>query len=302
MIWRKSTLSLLVVLALLPFWNQNVSGAASQPARFGPIASIPPFQFSILAPEYSGCATGAPVPPVINTQFDQQVVELVNQQRLANSLPPLALVDSLYNAARYHAIDMSVDNYFYHETYDRVNGQLKVICDPFSRIEVYYGTNFTSMAENIASGFATPQDAVNAWMGSTGHRANILDADNWETGAGYALSASGEPYWVQDFGSRQNNYPMIINREAAATASTGVTLYIYGNWSQIRLRNDTGSWTGWQTFQNQMSWTLQDLPGERAVSAEMRSGNTTAATKDTIDYVGPLIIQNPIYLPLLIKK
>lgn len=40
-------------------------------------------------------------------------------------------------------------------------------------------------------------------MGSAGHRANILNPDFRELGAGLAYSASGRPYWVEEFGARR---------------------------------------------------------------------------------------------------
>ena len=70
------------------------------------------------APAYSGC--GGVTAPVSNAAYEQQVVEIVNAQRLANgSLPPYKRVDALDAAARYHAVDMAQDVYFKHDSYDR---------------------------------------------------------------------------------------------------------------------------------------------------------------------------------------
>lgn len=55
--------------------------------------------------------------------------------------------------------------------------------------------------ENIAYGYTTAGSVVNAWMGSTGHRANILDGRYTHIGVGY--SASGH-YWVQVFATYSN--------------------------------------------------------------------------------------------------
>ena len=50
--------------------------------------------------------------------------------------------------------------------------------------------------ENIAYGQRTPQAVVNAWMNSSGHRANILSASYTQIGVGYVASGN---YWTQMF-------------------------------------------------------------------------------------------------------
>ncbi len=119
------------------------------------------------------------------------------------------------------------------------------------------------MGENIAAGYSTPQEVMNGWMNSTGHRNNILSTNNWEIGVGYA-SVNGSDYgryWTQDFGERNGVYPLIINRDAASTDSRHVSLYIYGSFQQMRLKNDSGAWGDWQTFQNNVAWTISNGVG-----------------------------------------
>lgn len=228
------------------------------------------------APAFTGCG-GATAPPD-NPGYLQQVVDLVNQVRLENNLPPLKRVAELDNAAAYHATDMTQDNYFEHDTYDRVNGDLKYVCAWSSRIESYY-PGWSSLAENIAAGYTTPASVMNGWMNSSGHKDNILSANNWEIGAGY--SAAGD-YWVQDFGQRAGVYPLVINREAETTSSPLVSIYVYGTWKEIRLRNESGVWSTWQSFKNSFSWNLDNKAGLHTVSAEMRNGTQTASASDTI--------------------
>jgi uncharacterized protein YkwD len=50
-------------------------------------------------------------------------------------------------------------------------------------------------AENIARGQDTPEEVVQSWMDSPGHRENILDCSLRTLGIGHAGEA-----WVQDFG------------------------------------------------------------------------------------------------------
>jgi uncharacterized protein YkwD len=232
-------------------------------------------------PNFLGC--GGDVVAAVNDAWEQEVVELVNAFRVENMLPPLKRVQPLDNAARYHSADMAQDNYFAHDSYDRSGGELTKVCAWNGRIASYY-TNMYTGGENIAAGYPSPVAVVDGWKSSSGHRANMLNASFWEIGVGYYYQAASQygEYWTQDFGRRVGVYPLIINNEAATTNNRSVTVYIYGNWSEIRLRNDGGSWSRWQPFSNRMSWSLRNLAGERTVQAELRRGSTTATTADTI--------------------
>jgi uncharacterized protein YkwD len=222
---------------------------------------------------FSGCG-GELVEPT-NSAFEAQVVELVNQQRLAQRLPPLKLSTELAYAARYHAADMVQDRYFNHDSFDRSADGLLLACSWFERMQVYYP--LTQAAENIAAGYATPQDVVNGWLNSVGHRQNLLSA-NWETGVGYHQSR-----WVQDFSRRDGVFPVVINREAATTTTAEVTLYIYGDWAEMRLRNDGGEWSVWQAFTSEPTWQLNPSAGLRTVEVELRKGTAQTISSDTIE-------------------
>lgn len=80
-----------------PVWR---SSGTAQPGSATPDPDKP----EDLAPAYSGCG-GALAPPV-NADYEQQVVELVNQTRGDYGLAPLKRVDALDDAARYHATDL----------------------------------------------------------------------------------------------------------------------------------------------------------------------------------------------------
>ena len=54
--------------------------------------------------------------------------------------------------------------------------------------------------ENVAAGFNSPGDVMNAWMGSPDHKANILNPHYTDIGVGCAYSTSHTAYWTQDFG------------------------------------------------------------------------------------------------------
>jgi len=228
---------------------------------------------------FTGC--GGQFAAQINPAYEQAIVDLVNQERSNRSLPPLKRNSELDAAARYHAADLGQDDYFDHDTYDRSGSRLIYICDTWERIVTYY---FGARGENIAAGYATPEAAMNAWMNSSGHRANILSAGSWEIGVGF-FEGAGEysRYWVQDFGKQAGVFPLIINNDAATTDSRSVSLYIYGAWDQIRLRNDNEPWSTWMAFQNSLAWELPNTLGAHTVHAEMRTSTTSAASQDGIE-------------------
>lgn len=234
---------------------------------------IPHFATRLMAAAtYSGC--GGEWPETSNADFEARVVELTNQARATEGLPPLKHNANLSYAARYHAIDMEQDDYFEHDTHDRVDGQEVRVCSWAERLQSYYPIH--GAAENIAWGFLSPEAVVEGWLASAGHRRNIL-GNSWEVGAGYHGTL-----WVQDFSRSLETFPLIINREALVTQQTSVTVYIYGEWAEMRLRNDGGAWSDWQPFQTEFTWELAPSPGQRLVEAELRSGSTSTLSSDTI--------------------
>ena len=61
---------------------------------------------------------------------------------------------------------------------------------------------WTAAAENIGAGYATANAAVNGWMSSPGHCANIMSTTYVHVGVGYyyAPNSKYKHYWTQDFG------------------------------------------------------------------------------------------------------
>jgi hypothetical protein len=213
------------------------------------------------------------------------VIELVNRERRASGLPPLKQVASLTAAARWYAKDMLDDDYFGpgHDTYDRVSGRLVKSCGWSARIGAFY-TGASAIAENVGEGYASPDEVVAGWMGSPGHRANILSASYWETGVGYQAGPSEDAQrWVQDFGRRRGVYPVVIDGEAASTDRLAVSLFVYGRWTDVRIRNDDEAFSAWRPFTSTLAWSLADAVGPRTVGVEMRRGGIVVAASDTIE-------------------
>lgn len=79
-----------------------------------------------------------------------------------------------------------------------------------------YPAGWTRAAENVAYGYR-PADVVAAWMGSDGHRRNILDPSTTHIGIGIQWDSAGRPYYTQDFAS----YPWSSEAFGDVSASTG---------------------------------------------------------------------------------
>ena len=121
------------------------------------------------------------------TEFEREVIRLVNVERAKNGLKPLTENWELSRVARYKSQDMVDNRYFSHTS--------PTYGSPFQMIRAF-GLSFRTAGENIAYGQRTPQAVVNAWMNSSGHRANILNASYTQIGVGYVTSGN---YWTQMF-------------------------------------------------------------------------------------------------------
>jgi uncharacterized YkwD family protein/spore coat assembly protein SafA len=122
--------------------------------------------------------------------IENQVVQLTNQQRARYGLPPLAHDWQLSRVARYKSADMRDKHYFSHTS--------PTYGSPFTMMK-NFGISYHTAAENIAAGQRTPQEVVNSWMNSPGHRANILNRNMTHIGVGYAKGGSYGHYWTQMF-------------------------------------------------------------------------------------------------------
>ena len=69
----------------------------------------------------------------------------------------------------------------------------------FSSVLREQGVSFRGSGENIAWGQKSPEQVMNAWMNSDGHRANILNKNFKNIGVGHYVDANGVNYWVQLF-------------------------------------------------------------------------------------------------------
>ncbi|MCA1058469.1 CAP domain-containing protein [Rossellomorea aquimaris] len=121
------------------------------------------------------------------SQFEQQVVELTNQERAKQGLPALKVDAELSKVAREKSRDMQANNYFSHTS--------PTYGSPFDMMK-QFGIEYSSAGENIAMGQKTPEEVVQAWMNSEGHRKNIMSSNYTHIGVGYVENGN---YWTQQF-------------------------------------------------------------------------------------------------------
>ncbi|HEX5925884.1 MAG TPA: CAP domain-containing protein [Baekduia sp.] len=129
--------------------------------------------------------------PANHADLADQVMTLVNAHRATLGLTALVVSPTLTAAATWKARHMAAYGYMDHPDpgppVARTLPQRLAAC----------GYSQATWGENIASGYATAQAVVNAWLSSPGHRANIERADFRATG----VAAAGAPmYWSQTFG------------------------------------------------------------------------------------------------------
>lgn len=128
--------------------------------------------------------------------FAERVVVLVNQERTSRGLSALSVASELTNAAQAHSQDMATHDFMSHTGSDG-----STLGERLTRA----GYAWWTCGENVAAGYTTPEQVVAGWMGSEGHRDNILNPDFKDIGCGYAYGTGTQygHYWTLDLGARR---------------------------------------------------------------------------------------------------
>ena len=121
------------------------------------------------------------------SDYARQVAEIVNRERISRGLKALKYSETLSQAANTRAKE--IQTYFSHT---RPNG---TSC--FTAV-TEMGVKYRYIGENIAYGQRSPEEVMNAWMNSEGHRANILNTNFEYIGIG-VTERNGVYYWTQFF-------------------------------------------------------------------------------------------------------
>lgn len=117
--------------------------------------------------------------------YEWEVLKLVNQERNKLGLTLLSMPAALQTAC-----DIRENELLQRLEHTRPNGQ-----GPETAISSSF--KWTIASENIAAGQRDPQEVMNGWMNSPGHKANILEPDHGYLGVG--VTGSTPYHWVQLF-------------------------------------------------------------------------------------------------------
>ncbi|MFI6587758.1 CAP domain-containing protein [Embleya sp. NPDC050493] len=162
--------------------------ARSEPIKAAtqPTAAPPPDKAPAEPP-----AKAAPAPPPVGSSFASTVLRMVNGQRVAAGLRPLATDAELVRVAGAMSRDAATPR---HADDTRTG--------PWGRwnpgLWAHGGRSRTAGigGANLAFGQTSPEAVVGLWMGSPQHRANILDPRWTRTGAGVHVDDMGVPHWT----------------------------------------------------------------------------------------------------------
>ncbi|PSC72543.1 allergen V5 Tpx-1 family [Micractinium conductrix] len=146
----------------------------------------------------TGGTTACPPPPPpsprpdvgIASSWQVSLLSLVNSARAKAGAPPLCLNAALTKAAQDHSQDQAKRRDMSHTGGDGSDVGQRAL-----RV----GYSWRAVGENVAWGYSTVQAVFDSWMGSPGHRANILSTAYKHTGLGQATSDG--IYWTQVFGN-----------------------------------------------------------------------------------------------------
>ena len=128
---------------------------------------------------------------------------------LLPSAPALTWNSELYDSAYEHSYDLATSNTFSHYgsgTASDVTGSNNSEKSYFiDRIEANGYTNYKVIGENIAGGQTSIESAVEAWITSPAHCANLMNSKFTEVGVAVAVDGNSEYgiYWTQSFGAKK---------------------------------------------------------------------------------------------------
>jgi uncharacterized protein YkwD len=170
-----------------PATTTTTTEAPPPPATHPPVHSQPPApqppQTTPTQPPPP--ATEPPAPPPASTSSD--AIALTNQARASAGLASLNANGALNSAAAAHSADQAARNQMTHTGSDG--------SDAGDRIRAA-GYQPSTWGENVAAGYTSASSVVAGWMGSSGHRANILNPAFTEIGVASATAADGTRYWT----------------------------------------------------------------------------------------------------------
>jgi uncharacterized protein YkwD len=164
------------------------------PVKVSSVPGVPVPDTASLASQ-SGLTSSASSGPDTMSALEQQVVDLSNQARAQNGLPPLQVSSALVESAKVQSANMAQLNELDHT----LPG---VALPTLQSRALAVGYNYAWLGENIAFNYPDATSVVNAWMNSPEHRANILNPNFADIGVSFTWNSVGQAYVTEDFGSK----------------------------------------------------------------------------------------------------
>ncbi|MCD8038165.1 MAG: CAP domain-containing protein [Lachnospiraceae bacterium] len=153
-----------------------------------PNVTVPPASDAPSAGESGGDIPNTEVSDTDTLSYAEQIAELVNAERAKAGLSAVTLSEDISAAADVRAVEIKQS--FSHTRPDGSS---------FSSVLSQFNVSYRGSGENIAWGQKSPEEVMNAWMNSDGHRANILNVNFKNIGIGHYQDTNGINYWVQLF-------------------------------------------------------------------------------------------------------
>ncbi|MBW1956103.1 MAG: CAP domain-containing protein [Deltaproteobacteria bacterium] len=229
--------------------------------------------------------------------FPQEVIRLVNQNRVAAGLFPLKPNGILNAMAQAHSDYMRATGCFAHQCAAEYSPAERICLSGYG---MYGGTQSLSdctlqgggggpgpgdgscfIGEVIAAGYPNPASVVTGWMGSPPHYAILMHAQLREIGVGFASGGPHRAYWTLDAGSQPNVLPIFINDDHPETTTAQIILSLtneqvsgFGGIDyahKVLVSNDPGfAGAVWESYAPHKPWTLTEGTGHKTVYVKYR--------------------------------
>jgi uncharacterized protein YkwD len=146
---------------------------------------------------YFGLAHGNETPQSFNRIQEQELLRLINEEREQLFMSDLKVDNNLYRAALYHAHDMASQDYFFHDSFDRINGELIFIADTDKRVG-QFSSSRNKFAQNIAGGNLNAHLVFQQWLSSEEASEILFNESAKKVGIGlcYDPESTHGYYWV----------------------------------------------------------------------------------------------------------
>lgn len=167
--------------------------AYSDGANLARIVATQAREFGVGA-EPGGCVPGADW-GALHEELVPRLLDLINAHRAAIGVRPLAVSSALTASAAWKALHMAAYDYL------DPDDPAPPVKRPFYERFAACGYSGLIAGENVAEGFIDPADVASIWLDDPEARASIEHQGYAITGLAAATGASGQIYWVQEYGA-----------------------------------------------------------------------------------------------------